>query len=88
MLFCFFYRYLVDRGCIPPLCDLLTLTDVKTIQVALNGLDNILKAGQQSDQRDNPYAALIEECFGNYFLSFIHKECNIMECGKFYNDKV
>ncbi|XP_059046009.1 importin subunit alpha-7 [Achroia grisella] len=57
-------RYLVEQGCIPPLCDLLTLTDAKTVQVALNGLDNILRAGQPSDQHDNPYAALIEECFG------------------------
>lgn len=60
------YRYLVEQGCIPPLCDLLTLTDAKTVQVALNGIDNILKAGQQSDQHDNPYAVLIEECFGEY----------------------
>lgn len=64
----FVSRYLVEQGCIPPLCDLLTLTDAKTVQVALNGLDNILKAGQQSDQRDNPYAALIEECFGKLCL--------------------
>lgn len=61
-------RYLVEQGSIPPLCDLLTLTDAKTVQVALNGLDNILKAGQQSDQRDNPYAVLIEECFGKLVL--------------------
>lgn len=62
----FNFRYLVEQGCIPPLCDLLTLTDPKTVQVALNGLDNILKAGQQADQL-NPYATLIEECFGMSF---------------------
>lgn len=62
----------MDQGCIPPLCDLLTLTDAKTVQVALNGIDNILKAGQQSDQRDNPYAVLIEECFGKYSPVGIH----------------
>lgn len=57
-------RYLVEQGCIAPLCELLTLTDAKTVQVALKGIDNILKAGQRHDCRDNPYAVLIEECFG------------------------
>lgn len=66
-----FYSYLVEQGCIPPLCDLLTLTDTKTVQVALNGLDNILKAGQQADQRYNPYAVLIEECFGKTYLMLL-----------------
>lgn len=62
---------MVDQGCIPPLCDLLTLTDAKTVQVALNGLENILKAGQSIDARDNPYAALIEECYGMTYLIII-----------------
>lgn len=57
-------RYLVEQGCIAPLCELLTLTDAKTVQVALKGIDNILKAGHRHDCRDNPYAVLIEECFG------------------------
>ncbi|XP_072940093.1 importin subunit alpha-7 [Epargyreus clarus] len=70
-------RYLVEQGCIPPLCDLLTLTDSKTVQVALNGLDNILKAGQQTDQRDNPYAALIEECFGVDKIEFLQSHENL-----------
>ena len=26
-------RYLVDQGCIPPLCDLLTVMDAKIVQV-------------------------------------------------------
>lgn len=51
-------------GCIPPLCELLTVQDAKIIQVALNGLDNILKAGEQHNIRPNPYAVAIEECYG------------------------
>ncbi|PZC86681.1 importin subunit alpha-7 [Helicoverpa armigera] len=70
-------RYLVEQGCIPPLCDLLTLTDAKTVQVALNGLDNVLKAGQQSDHRDNPYAVLIEECFGLDKIEFLQSHENL-----------
>ena len=60
-------RYLVDQGCIPPLCDLLTLMDGKIVQVALNGLENILRLGDQDARAHkgvNPYAVLIEECYG------------------------
>lgn len=61
-------RYLVDQGCIPPLCDFLTAMDVKIIQVALNGLEKILKVGE-TDARNagsvNRYAIMIEECYGN-----------------------
>ncbi|KAJ7858862.1 armadillo-type protein [Mycena leptocephala] len=39
-------RYLVAQGCIKPLCDLLTMVDNKVIQVALDGLDNVLKIGE------------------------------------------
>ena len=39
-------RYLVNQGCIKPLCDLLTMMDNKIIQVAPDGLDNILKVGE------------------------------------------
>ena len=36
-------KFLVDAGCIPPLCDLLTTFDPRVITVALEGLENILK---------------------------------------------
>lgn len=65
---CFFDRFLVDQDCIPPLCDLLTVMDAKIVQVALNGLENILRLGEQdakSHSGTNPYAVLIEECYGN-----------------------
>jgi importin subunit alpha-6/7 len=36
-------KYLVQQGCIPPLCELLTVHDAKIVTVALEGLENILK---------------------------------------------
>lgn len=60
-------RYLAMQGCIAPLCDLLTVMDPKIVQVALNGLENILRLGEQDAPMHNglnPYAVLIEECYG------------------------
>lgn len=57
----------MDLGCIKPLCDLLTLMDSKIVQVALNGLENILRLGELEAKRGkgiNPYCALIEEAYG------------------------
>jgi hypothetical protein len=39
-------RYLVQQGCIKPLCDILVINDIKIIQVALDALENILKVGE------------------------------------------
>ncbi|KAG2382911.1 hypothetical protein C9374_004878 [Naegleria lovaniensis] len=60
-------RYLVDRGCIRPLCDLLSVKDVKVVSVALEGLENILQSGATiSEYTDgvNLYADFIEEAGG------------------------
>lgn len=64
-------RYLVSQGCIKPLCDLLACPDNRIIQVALDGLENILKVGemdkdssQQGDPSVNRYALFIEEAGG------------------------
>ncbi|KAL2114547.1 hypothetical protein VUR80DRAFT_4530 [Thermomyces stellatus] len=63
-------RYLVSQGCIRPLCDLLACPDNKIIQVALDGLENILKVGDLDKQaaggpeQINRYALFIEECGG------------------------
>lgn len=63
-------RYLVNQGCIKPLCDLLACPDNKIIQVALDGLENILKVGEMDkdagggDEAINRYALFIEECQG------------------------
>lgn len=57
-------NYLVQVGCVPPMCDFLTVVDSDIIQVALNALENILKAGEKFQVRPNPYAITIEECGG------------------------
>jgi len=61
----------VAQGCIKPLCDLLACPDNKIIQVALDGLENILKVGEldkeaagESSEGINRYALFIEECQG------------------------
>ncbi|KAH0844392.1 hypothetical protein AYO21_00861 [Fonsecaea monophora] len=66
-------RYLVSQGCIKPLCDLLACPDNKIIQVALDGLENILKVGDMDKESADPrspegqvnrYALFIEEAGG------------------------
>lgn len=62
-------RYIVVEGCIPPLCNLLTVMDPKIIQVALSGLENILRVGEQDAPLHNgvnEYAVQIEECYGKH----------------------
>jgi len=73
-------RYLVNQGCISPLCDLLTVMDAKIIQVALNGLENILRLGEQDAKASgtvNPYAVLIEECYGLDKIEFLQSHENM-----------
>ena len=65
-------RYLVQQGCIKPLCELLACPDNKIIQVALDGLENILKVGEMDkeasenveEQGINRFALFIEEAGG------------------------
>ncbi|EHK99426.1 putative Importin subunit alpha-1 [Glarea lozoyensis 74030] len=64
-------RLLVQQGCIKPLCDLLACPDNKIIQVALDGLENILKVGEMDkdaaadgSESINRYALFIEEVQG------------------------
>ena len=60
-------RYLVELNVIQPLCDLLGLVDTKIVEVALNGVDNILKLGQSDatiSGSPNLYALKVEECGG------------------------
>jgi importin subunit alpha-6/7 len=72
-------RYLVDLGVIPPLCDLLSIVDTKVVEVALNGLDNILKLGQNDSKltgNANPYAIKVEECGGLDKIEFLQGHQN------------
>lgn len=70
VMFCFTLRYLVSLNTIKPMCDLLTVMDSKIVQVALNGLENILRLGEQESKQNgsglNPYCALIEEAYGRH----------------------
>ncbi|XP_076040944.1 karyopherin alpha1 isoform X1 [Oratosquilla oratoria] len=73
-------RYLVDQNCIPPLCDLLTVMDAKIVQVALNGIQNILQLGEQEAKNTfgvNPYAVLVEECYGLDKIEFLQSHENL-----------
>ncbi|KAK1337972.1 hypothetical protein QTO34_001076 [Cnephaeus nilssonii] len=73
-------KYLVALGCIKPLCDLLTVMDSKIVQVALNGLENILRLGEQESKQNgmgiNPYCALIEEAYGLDKIEFLQSHEN------------
>jgi importin subunit alpha-1 len=65
-------RFLVNQGAIRPLCELLACPDNKIIQVALDGLENILKVGDMDKEAQegtgeapvNKYALFIEDCDG------------------------
>ncbi|XP_048468857.1 importin subunit alpha-7-like [Rhincodon typus] len=73
-------KYLVNLGCIKPLCDLLTVMDSKIVQVALNGLENILRLGEQEAKQNgtgiNPYCSLIEEAYGLDKIEFLQSHEN------------
>ena len=40
-------KFFVSQGCIRPLCDLLSVSDPRIVTIALEGLENILKVGEQ-----------------------------------------
>ena len=47
--------------------------DAKIVQVALSGLENILRFGEQEpkDTNTNYYANLVEECYGLDKIEFL-----------------
>ncbi|XP_037083231.1 importin subunit alpha-7-like [Pollicipes pollicipes] len=59
-------KYLVQQQCIQALCQILGVMDQKITQVALNGLENILKVGEAEAKMSgqNPFALIVEECCG------------------------
>ncbi|KAF7306828.1 Importin subunit alpha [Mycena indigotica] len=83
-------RYLVSQGCIKPLCDLLTMMDNKVIQVALDGLDNILKIGEADKTAAGPggvnqYAHYIEEAGGMITIHNLQQHENLDIYKKAFN---
>lgn len=61
-------KYLVEQGCIEPLCALLTVHDARIVSVALEGLENILRVGlkekETSGAEFNDYARAVEAVGG------------------------
>lgn len=60
-------RFLVQQGCIRPLCDLLTVSDPKIVTIALEGLENILRVGEdeaRASGNPNQMALYISEAEG------------------------
>ncbi|CAL9046140.1 importin subunit alpha-1b-like [Musa acuminata AAA Group] len=62
-------KFLVDQGCIKPLCDLLVCPDPRIVTVCLEGLENILKVGEAEKNQVttggvNVYAQMIDEAEG------------------------
>ena len=46
-------KFLVQQGCIRPLCDLLTGSDAKIVTIALEGIENILRVGEEEARAMN-----------------------------------
>ncbi|NP_001171841.1 importin subunit alpha-7 [Saccoglossus kowalevskii] len=72
-------RFIIDQGAIQPLCDLLTVMDAKIVQVALSGLESILRLGDQDAKANggvNPYAVMVEECYGLDKIEFLQSHEN------------
>ncbi|KAG7537227.1 Armadillo [Arabidopsis suecica] len=59
-------KYLVEQGCVKPLCDLVVCSDVMINSVCLDGLENILKAGEAEKNTGdvNCYLQLIDAAEG------------------------
>ncbi|KAJ0092139.1 hypothetical protein Patl1_24834 [Pistacia atlantica] len=61
-------QFLVNQGCIKPLCDLLVCPDPRIVTVCLEGLENILKIGEADKEAGNTavniYSEMIDECDG------------------------
>eukprot|EP00944_MAST-04C_sp_MAST-4C-sp1_P016033 g16033.t1 len=77
-------NFLVSQGCVPPLCELLEVQDAKIVTVALEGLENILKTGEDlKDQNggENPHALTVEQANGLEKIDNLqqHENNNIYE---------
>mmetsp|Transcript_11089 Transcript_11089/g.23816 ORF Transcript_11089/g.23816 Transcript_11089/m.23816 type:complete len:557 (+) Transcript_11089:96-1766(+) len=61
--------FLVSEGCVPPLCALLDVQDARIVQVALEGVENILRVGAKIAESNgldsaDDYPVLVEQCGG------------------------
>ncbi|KAG6598017.1 Importin alpha-2 subunit [Phytophthora cinnamomi] len=77
-------KYLVQQGCIPPLVKLLDVQDPRVINVSLDALENILRAGEADmslSDTENRMARYIEEADGIELIQNLqfHQEEDIYE---------
>mmetsp|Transcript_28986 Transcript_28986/g.75141 ORF Transcript_28986/g.75141 Transcript_28986/m.75141 type:complete len:362 (-) Transcript_28986:672-1757(-) len=73
-------KYLVSQGCIKPLCDLLTCNDPRLVTVALEGIENVLKAGEldaTTNSSTNPYTNFVDEAEGLDKLEQLQNHQNV-----------
>lgn len=59
--------YLVEKGCVKPLCDLLDVPDSRIVMVALEGIENVLKTGAKETEMsggENVISRYVEEAGG------------------------
>lgn len=82
-------RYLVQQGCIKPLCDLLLIADTRIIEVTLDSLENILKMGEMDKEarglKMNENAVFIEEAGGMEKIFECQQNENTLIYKKAYN---
>jgi len=72
-------KLFVDEGIIPPMCELLSSTDSRMINVGLDALENILKSGEKEakDKNSNPYVSQIEAHGGLDRLELLQSHTNL-----------
>ena len=58
------FKYLTEKGILQALGTVLDMQDPKTLTVSLEGIDYVLRAGEEvvNENGENPYALLAEEC--------------------------
>jgi len=72
-------KFLVQQGCIRPLCDLLSVNDTKIVTIALEGLENILKVGDDDTKltgQHNQMATYIAEAEGLTKIEELQQHAN------------
>jgi len=71
-------QFLVEQGCAKPFCDLLGVQDTRIVNVALEGIENILKMGaaNEDEEGDNPMCIVIEEAEGLEKLEELQTHAN------------
>merc|ERR1711862_209269 len=72
--------YIIECGCIKPMADLLAVSDVKIVSVALEAIENMLKMGKQQQQEkglpENPVVALVEQADGLQKIESLQEDPN------------